>query len=142
MHADRPSPLHSFAWNHPKSNPPAPRSNTRLFGAKDESRPLVVRLWYCDIGIKGNVPNWAVREKLLDKFLVGGKPVPERVLEIGRMYKRMADAGYLAKEPGLGSADIAKAHERFLKYLQEAKRAPAAAQAGRGTRRSASVNRA
>ncbi|CAM9147172.1 unnamed protein product [Ectocarpus sp. 12 AP-2014] len=108
----------------------------------DESRPLVVRLWYCDIGIKGNVPNWAVREKLLDKFLVGGKPVPDRVLEIGRMYKRMADAGYLAKEPGLGSADIAKAHERFLKHLQEAKRTPAAAQTGRGTRRSVSVNRA
>lgn len=28
------------------------------------------------------MPNWAVREKLLDKFLVGGKPVPDRVLEV------------------------------------------------------------
>lgn len=43
---------------------------------------MVVRLWYCDIGMRGNVPNWAVREKLLDKFLVGGKPVPDRVLDV------------------------------------------------------------
>lgn len=43
---------------------------------------MVVRLWYCDFGMRGNVPNWAVREKLLDKFLVGGKPVPDRVLEV------------------------------------------------------------
>lgn len=45
---------------------------------------MVVRLWYCDIGIRGNVPNWTVREKLLDKFLVGGKPVPDRVLDVSR----------------------------------------------------------
>ncbi|CAN0304872.1 unnamed protein product, partial [Laminaria digitata] len=48
----------------------------------DESRPMVVRMWYCDIGRRGNVPNWAVREKLLDKFLVGGKPVPDRVFDV------------------------------------------------------------
>lgn len=28
------------------------------------------------------------------------------------MYKRMADAGFLAKEPGMGAADIAKTYER------------------------------
>lgn len=28
------------------------------------------------------MPNWAVREKLLDKFLVGGKPVPDRVFDV------------------------------------------------------------
>ncbi|CAM9676067.1 unnamed protein product [Scytosiphon promiscuus] len=78
----------------------------------DEKKPMVVRLWYCDIGVRGNVPNWTVREKLLDKFLLGGKPVPERVFEIVRMYKRMAEAGFLAKEPGMGAADIAKAHRR------------------------------
>lgn len=49
---------------------------------QDEKRPMLVRLWYCDIGIRGNVPNWTVREKLLDKFLVGGKPVPDRVLDV------------------------------------------------------------
>lgn len=49
---------------------------------QDESRPVVVRLWYCDIGRRGNVPNWAVREKLLDRFLVGGKPVPDRVFDV------------------------------------------------------------
>lgn len=49
---------------------------------KDEKKPMVVRLWYCDIGIRGNMPNWTVREKLLDKFLVGGKPVPDRVLDV------------------------------------------------------------
>lgn len=32
--------------------------------------------------------------------------------QIVRMYKRMAEAGFLAKEPGMGAADIAKAHER------------------------------
>lgn len=46
---------------------------------QDERRPMVARMWYCDIGEKGNVPNWAAREKLLDKFLVGGKPFPDRV---------------------------------------------------------------
>lgn len=30
------------------------------------------------------------------------------------MYKRMAEAGFLAKEPGMGAADIAKAHGRCL----------------------------
>lgn len=45
---------------------------------------MLVRLWYCDIGMRGNVPNWAVREKLLDKFLVGGKPVPDRVLDVSK----------------------------------------------------------
>lgn len=43
---------------------------------------MVVRMWYCDIGRRGNVPNWAVREKLLEKFLVGGKPVPGRVFDV------------------------------------------------------------
>lgn len=43
---------------------------------------MVVRLWYGDIGRRGNVPNWVVREKLLDKFLVGGKPVPDRVFDV------------------------------------------------------------
>lgn len=32
--------------------------------------------------------------------------------QIVRMYKRMAEAGFLAKEPGMGAADIAKAHGR------------------------------
>ena len=54
------------------------RGNT----AQGEHLPLVVRLVYCDIGVKGNVPNWAVREKILEKFLVGGKPVPDRVFEV------------------------------------------------------------
>ena len=35
---------------------------------QDESKPMVVRMWYCDIGRRGNVPNWPVREKLLDKL--------------------------------------------------------------------------
>ena len=43
---------------------------------------MVVRMWYCDIGRRGNVPNWPVREKLLDKFLVGGKPVADRVFDV------------------------------------------------------------
>lgn len=46
---------------------------------QDERRPMVARMWYCDIGKKGNVPNWAVREKYLDYFLVGGRPLPNRV---------------------------------------------------------------
>lgn len=46
---------------------------------QDERRPMVARMWYCDIGEKGNVPNWAAREKLLEHFLVGGKPLPGRV---------------------------------------------------------------
>jgi len=50
---------------------------------------MVVRLWYCDFGVKGNVPNWAVREKLLDKFLVGGKPVPDRVLDVSTSIARV-----------------------------------------------------
>ena len=37
-----------------------------------------------------------------------------RDAQIVRMYKRMAEAGYLAKEPGMGAADIAKAHERSV----------------------------
>lgn len=37
-----------------------------------------------------------------------------RLPQIVRMYKRMADAGYLVKEPGMGAADIAKAHERYF----------------------------
>ena len=28
------------------------------------------------------MPNWPVREKLLDKFLVGGKPVADRVFDV------------------------------------------------------------
>ncbi|CAM9513186.1 unnamed protein product [Pylaiella littoralis] len=101
---------------------------------------MLVRLWYCDIGIRGNVPNWTVREKLLDKFLVGGKPVPDRVLDIVRMYKRMADAGFLAKEPGMGAADIAKTYERFLKHLPELRR-PQSSSHNRGGRRSVSQAR-
>lgn len=34
------------------------------------------------------------------------------VEQIVRMYKRMAEAGFLAKEPGMGAADITKAHGR------------------------------
>jgi len=37
---------------------------------------------------------------------------PFTLPQIVRMYKRMADGGYLAKEPGMGAADIAKAYTR------------------------------
>lgn len=42
--------------------------------------------------------------------------------QIARMYKRMAEAGYLAKEPGMGAADIAKAHERSALAFHHAQR--------------------
>ncbi|CAM9781280.1 unnamed protein product, partial [Sphacelaria rigidula] len=35
------------------------------------------------------------------------------------MYKRMADAGYLSKVPGMGAADIIKTHERFQNFQRE-----------------------
>lgn len=66
----------------PSPSPSCPFHRLPFARVQDEERPNVVRLWYCDIGRRGNVPNWAVREKLLDRFLVGGKPVPERVFDV------------------------------------------------------------
>lgn len=44
------------------------------------------------------MPNWAVREKLLDKFLVGGKPVPDRAFDVSAAAACVAER-FISKKP-------------------------------------------
>jgi hypothetical protein len=60
---------------------------------------------------RGNVPAWTQRTALLPLFLVGAKPVPERVFTIVKQYQEMEAAGYFT---GVTTAiDVPVEHARF-----------------------------